>query len=316
MPSAYRAAGATLPFGDPRGYHGAGMEGHYWRVTSAATGRVVVVILAISRDRTGAAWSMVSLATHPEGRVVSATVPHAAAAARGLSVRAGDVLAATARSLDVRLDGAELRVAFEEPRGWPRRAFGALGPAGAVPGLSQYWHPWLLGGRVRGALRLDGREHTLDGAHAYAEKNWGAGGMPPAWWWGQADAFADADVCVAFAGGHAGMGRARVPAGAVVARVGDVVRTVVRPPRALRIDVGAAAWRLRGGGIEIEGEAAGAEPVLLPVPVPLERRRIDARAPQLLAGALRLRVRRGRRLLFAGESPLAGLEQGRGHSER
>ncbi|MEP6953241.1 MAG: tocopherol cyclase family protein [Solirubrobacteraceae bacterium] len=312
MLSAYRAAGATLPFGDPRGYHGAGMEGHYWRFTHAASRRVVIVILAISRDRDGAAWSMVSLATHPEGRVVSATVPKAAAAARGLSVRAGDVLAATARGLDVRLDGAELHVAFEQPQLWPRRTFGALGLAGAVPGLSQYWHPWLLGGRARGVLALDGREHLLDGATAYAEKNWGAGGMPPAWWWGQADAFGDGDACVAFAGGHAGMGRLRVPAGAVVARVGDVVRTVARPPQALRIDVGAAGWRLRGGGIEIDGEAGGAQPLLLPVPVPRERRRIDARAPQLLAGTLRLRVTRGRRLIFAGESPLAGLEQGRG----
>ena len=181
------------------------------------------------------------------------------------------------------------------------------------PGLSQYWHPWLLGGRARGVLRLDGRDHALDGAGVYAEKNWGPGGMPPAWWWGHADAFDDgADVCVAFAGGRAGVGRIRVPAGAVVARVGSALRTLVHPPRPLHIDVGAAGWRLRGGGIEIEGEAGGAEPVLLPVPVPHERRRLDARAPQLLAGTLRLRVTRRGGLVYAGASHLAGLERGRG----
>jgi hypothetical protein len=313
MLPAYRAAGATPPFGDPRGYHGAGMEGHYWRFTHAASGRVVVVILAISRDRAGRAWSMVSLAAHPEGRVVSATVGAAWGAARGLDVAAGSTLRATADRLVVDLDGAALDIAIDGAARWPRRAFGALGPAGAVPGLSQYWHPWLLGGRVHGVLRLGADEVALDGATAYAEKNWGPGGMPPAWWWGQADAFGGDDVCVAFAGGHAGLGRIRVPAGALVARVGPLVRTVVRPPRVLRIDIGAAGWRLRGGGLEVEGEAAGAEPLLLPVPVPLERRRIDARAPQLLAGRLRLRVARRGRLVYAGESRLAGLEQGVGH---
>jgi hypothetical protein len=313
MPSAYRTTGATLPFGDLAGYHGAGMEGHFWRLTHAASGRVVIVILAISRDRGGRTWSMVSLATHPEGRVVSATVDAADTAAAGFGVGAGATLAATGDALRVRLDGAELDVGIDAPVPWPRRAFGALGPAGSVPGLSQYWHPWLLGGRARGSLVLDGVEHQLDGATIYAEKNWGPGGMPPAWWWGHADAFDDgADACVAFAGGHAGLGRIRVPAGAVVARLGGALRTVVRPPRGLRIEVGAAGWRLRGGGVEVEGEAAAAKPLLLPVPVPLERRRIDARAPQLLAGTLRLRVTRRGGLVYAGESRLAGLEQGRG----
>ncbi len=313
MLAAYRATGADPPFGDPRGYHGAGMEGYFWRFTDAAAGRVVIVILAISRDRDGRPWSMVSLAAHPGGVVASTTVPAALATPRGLHVRAGEVLAATAARLDVRLERAELHVEIEAPVPWPRRAFGALGPAHAVPGLSQYWSPWLLGGRARGALHLDGAQLPLDGATVYAEKNWGAGGMPPAWWWGQADAFGADDVCVAFAGGHAGLRRLRVPAGAVVVRVGGLLRTVVRPPRPLRVDVGAHGWRLRGGGVEIEGRAGAVPPHLLPVPVPLEGRRLDARAPQLLAGTLRLRVTRRGGLVFAGESALAGLEQGLGH---
>ena len=49
------------------------------------------------------------------------------------------------------------------------------------------------------------------------------------------------------------------------------------------------------------------------MPVPLERRRLDARAPQLLAGRLRLRVTRRGGVVYAGESALAGLEQGLGH---
>jgi tocopherol cyclase len=312
---AYRAAGADPPYGDPRGYHGAGMEGHFWRLTHAASGTVVIVILAISRDREGRQWSMVSLATHPSGHVVSATLGAATASPRGLNVCAGEVLRADARGLHVALEGAALDVAFADPVPWPRRAFGPLGPAQAIPGLSQYWHPWLLGARVRGTLRLGARVLDLDGADAYAEKNWGAGGMPPVWWWGQAQAFARPDVCVAFAGGRAGLGRLQVPAGALVVRVGELVRSVARPPRTLRIDVGAHGWRLRGGGVEVEGEAGGAQPHLLPVPVPLERRRIDARAPQVLAGTLRLRVTRRGGVVFAGESALAGLEQGRGHHE-
>ena len=37
MLAAYRATGADPPFGDPRGYHGVGMEGYFWRITHAVT---------------------------------------------------------------------------------------------------------------------------------------------------------------------------------------------------------------------------------------------------------------------------------------
>jgi len=52
----YRRTGADPPFGDPRGYHGVGMEGHFWRITQPDTGAVVVAILAISRDAEGRPW--------------------------------------------------------------------------------------------------------------------------------------------------------------------------------------------------------------------------------------------------------------------
>ncbi|MEA2392510.1 MAG: hypothetical protein QOJ82_401 [Solirubrobacteraceae bacterium] len=314
MLAAYRRTGADPPFGDPRGYHGVGMEGHFWRITQPATGAVVVAIVAISRDAAGRPWAMASLAAHPGGAVRAATLPDASAAARGLTVRSGDAVAADERGLRLDLGpDARLDVRFADPVPWPRRAFGALGPAQLVPGLSQYWHPWLLGARVSGSARVGDDELDLDGAAAYAEKNWGAGGMPPRWWWGQAHGFDRPDACVAFAGGRAGVGPLRATATALVVALGGEVRTVVRPLRPLRVGVDERGWRLSGGGIEVEAHADGGAPHLLPVPVPLERRRLDAWAPQHLAGLLRLRVRRRGRTVYEGTSRRAGLEHGRGH---
>jgi len=314
MLAAYRRTGADPPFGDPRGYHGAGMEGHFWRITQPATGAVVVAIVAISRDAGGHPWAMASLAAHPGGEVRSATLPHAWAAPRGLALRADHAVAADDHSLRIAIgEDARLEIAFSDPLPWPRRAFGALGPAHAIPGLSQYWHPWLLRARVSGAARVGAAEIDLDGAVAYAEKNWGAGGMPPSWWWGQAHGFDRPDACVAFAGGRAGIGPLRTTATALVVALGSEVRTVVRPPRRLSVAVDDRGWRLSGGGIEVEGHADGVTPHLLPVPVPHERRRLDDWAPQHLTGTLRLRVTRRGRTQYEGTSNLAGLELGRGH---
>ena len=233
---------------------------------------------------------------------------------RGLVLRAGDAVAADERSLRVDL-GPDARL--ERPS--PTRCRGRGGrsarsaPRTPCPGLSQYWHPWLLRARVSGSARVGAETIDLDGAVAYAEKNWGAGGMPPTWWWGQAHGFDRADVCVAFAGGRAGLGPLRATATALVVAVGDEVRTVVRPLRPLRVAVDERGWRLAGGGIEVEAHADGVAPHLLPVPVPRERRRLDDWAPQHLTGTLRLSVRRRGRTLYEGTSRLAGLERGRGH---
>jgi hypothetical protein len=318
MLDAYRRTGADPPFGDPRGYHGVGMEGYYWRLTGAAAGRVVVVLLAVSRDAAGRPWGMVGYAVHPGGFVRAATVPEAWADPRGLGVRLGDVLEAGEDRLRVDLGpDARLDVRFGERVGWPRRAFGGIGPAQLVPGLSQYWHPHLLGARVTGSGQAGDTRFDLDGASAYAEKNWGRGGMPPAWWWGQAQGFERPDVCVAFAGGRAGLGRFSVGAGALVVRLGPRVLRVVSPLQPLRVAVDEAGWRLRGRAgrhlVDVRGHAGAAPAHLLPVPVPRERRHLDAWAPQHLAGTLRLRVSRGGRTVFEGASSLAGLERGRGH---
>ncbi len=145
-----------------------------------------------------------------------------------------------------------------------------------------------------------------DGAVVYAEKNWGPR-FTEHWWWGQAQGFPGADACVAFAGG-------RVLGGAptsVVTRVEDRVLRLAPPFARVVTAVGEAGWRVRARSprwtVELEGAAVGA-PAVLPVPVPGERR-VEDRSQQYLAGSLRVRVWRGRRLWWSGESSLAGLER-------
>src|SRR4051794_31565111 len=186
----YRRTGADLPFGDPRRPHGVAMEGWFWRLTAAGTGDVVVVLAAVNRDRAGRAWGTAGLAAHPGGFSAAVAAEEAMADERG-GVEGGDVLSATRAGVRVRLPDAVLDVELDRPGRWPRRAFGALGAAHAIPGLSQYWHPWLLRAAVRGRAVVAGREIDLDGAVAYAEKNWSNGGFPERWWWGQAHGFGD-----------------------------------------------------------------------------------------------------------------------------
>jgi hypothetical protein len=311
----YRRTGADLPFGDPRRPHGVAMEGWFWRLTSVASGDVVVVLAGVNRDRDGRAWGTAGVAAHPGGFSAAIAVPEAVADATG-RVEIGDALLATPSSVLVRLPNVSVDVELDRPGRWPRRAFGALGAAHAIPGLSQYWHPWLLRARVFGSAVVAGREIDLDGAVAYAEKNWSNGGFPERWWWGQAHGFADdPDACVAFAGGRAGPGRLRFTATSLVVSAGGEMMRLVRPLQPLRVDVGAAGWRLSGrtaGGVSVtvEGQANGTPPHLLPVPVPAERRHEEAAATQHLAGQLQLTLRRRGRTLFAGTSTLAGLEQG------
>lgn len=317
-----RAAGGDLPFGDPRGHHGVALEGYFWRFTDPGAGRVVVVLLGISRDAAGAGWGTVALASHPGGFVRSATLPCAAGHPRCLRVVAGHsdgtvALRADMRTLSVDLGaGAALCAELEEPVPWPRRAFGGSGPAQVVPGLSQYWHPWLLGGRVRGSACLNGDEVGLDGARAYAEKNWGAGGFPDAWWWGHAQAFSRDDACVAFAGGRTGVGPLRLVATSVVVRVGEEVVRLTRPPGLLDVQADHSGWRIRGRtarhALELEGTAAATPAHRLPVPVPRQRREIPGGSAQHLAGELRVRLRSGGHTVLEATSPLAGLELGRG----
>ena len=319
MLSSYRRTGADLPFMDPRGYHGVAMEGYFWRLTHVPSGTVLIVLAGVNRDGEGATWGTVGIAGHPGGFSRSVAVAQAAGDRRGIGVWAGEQestsLRADACSLFVDLGAdARLDVRFADRVPWPRGAFGGIGPAQAIPGLSQYWHPHLLGGRVAGRARLGDREIELDGATVYAEKNWGRGGFPPAWWWGQAHGFARDDVCVAFAGGRAGLGSLQVLSTSLVVRVGDEVVRVVRPLHPMRVDVGPRGWSLRARTarhtIELEGKANGTPPHALPVPLAAQRRNLEGAAAQYLASDVRLVVRRGRRTLFSGVSALGGLERG------
>lgn len=319
MLSLYRRTGADLPFADPRGYHGVAMEGYFWRLTHVRSATVVIVLAGVNRDRSGASWGTVGLAAHPGGFSRSVAVAGAGGARHGIGVWAGQDGAtnlhadADALSVDLGPD-ARLQVRFSDTVGWPRGAFGGIGPAQAIPWLSQYWHPHMLGGRVSGTACIAGREIDLDGASVYGEKNWGRGGFPPAWWWGQAHGFERDDVCVAFAGGRAGIGRAQVLATSLVARIGDEVVRAVRPLHPMRIEVGPRGWRLHARTarhtIELEGKANGTPPHALPIPIAAERRNREEAASQYLASDVRLVVRRGRQMLFSGSSALAGLERG------
>src|SRR4051794_2057666 len=98
----YRRTGADLPFGDPRRPHGVAMEGWFWRLTSVASGDVVVVLAGVNRDRDGRAWGTAGVAAHPGGFSAAVAVPEAVADATG-RVEIGDALLATPTSVSVRL---------------------------------------------------------------------------------------------------------------------------------------------------------------------------------------------------------------------
>lgn len=311
----YRATGADLPFGDPRRAHGVAMEGYFWRFTDVASGRVIVALCGISQSRRGP-WATIAVGAHPGGFQREADVRPGFADPRRFGVSAGEG-AFSAGLDDVRLAlsaDARLDVRLHDPLRWPRRAFGGLGPAHAVPGFGQYWHPHVLGGAARGTAVLGGEEIDLDGFQVYAEKNWGAGGFPEHWWWGQAQGFDRRDVCVAFAGGDVKAGPLTVQATALVVRVGEAVVRLGNPLTSpVDAQVDEEAWRLRGRSagwsVEVDGSARPGDAHVLPVPLPGEGHSVPG-ALEHLGGRLRVAVRRRGRLVFEGESRLAGLETG------
>jgi Tocopherol cyclase len=309
---AYRRTGADPPFGDPGRAHGTSMEGYYWRVVDADAGSVLVVLCGVcggARDP----WAVVALAAHPGGFTRHALVAPAAGEPGRFGAVAGDVLRGSAEGLSARLgEDAWVDLRLRSALLWPRRAFGALGPAQIVPGLGQYWHPVVLAARAEGEARVGGVTLRLDGAAAYAEKNWGPG-FAGDWWWGHAASFADGDATVAFAGGRVDFAGQVVSPTAVVVRLGTLVLRFAPPLARVRAATAAGAWRIRARSprhdVEIEGDASDGTPHLLPVP-DVAARRVDMRSSQYLAGRVRLRVCRGRHTLFESESRLAGLERG------
>ena len=250
---------------------------------------------------------MVACAAHPGGHVRWQSVAPAGSYRDGFGAYAGEVLRGSDQALAVRMgDHAWVDVRLQPRVTWPRGAFGALGPAHSVPGLPQYWHPVVFAAEVEGEACIGGERVRLAGASAYLEKNWGPG-FAGRWWWGHAGAFPGGDVAVAFAGGPL-LGRT-APATAIVVRLGgQLIRFA--PPLAL---VTGEDWRVRARSVrfsvELEGEAGGTEPHVLPVP-DVASGRVEMRSRQHLAGRLHVELRRGRRTLLDETSPLAGLELG------
>lgn len=307
---AYRRSGADLPGSDPRPTHGAEMEGWFWRFTDAERGRVVLALCGVNQHPDGA-WATVAIAEYPSGVVRSCAAPVASASADRYEVTVPGVLSADEHSLRVDIDDIGVDVAIHDAVGWPLR-LGGGGLFSAVPFLSQYWHPHVLGGTTSGSVTIGEQQWTLDGADIYAEKNWGAG-FPDRWWWGQAQGFEDRTVCVAFGGGRLAAGPVGMSVTGCVLRLGEQVVRFAPPLCAVRTAIADGSWMIRarrpGWTMTIKGDANGHTPAVLPVPMPAERRNV-ARDFEHLAGRLRLHVAHRGSTVFEGESLLAALEVG------
>lgn len=303
------------------------MEGYFWRFTDPASRRVVIALVGINSPRHGGRWATVGMAAEPEKVIATAALPNAAAHMGRLGVRVGEQVLALADEVRIALGDCSVDVAIRDPRPWPGRLFGGSSYFHLVPGLNQYWHPWLLGGRAHGTIVVGGVETRVDGWQVYAEKNWGRGGFPLAWWWGQAQGFAEPDACVAFAGGRitAGpqlLGRrwaTEVTALVVALPDGRVLRLGNPGTSPVTTETPLGAWLLRGRSgrweVEVRGYGQLEEAFVLPVPLVEERRNTPGDL-ELLAGTMRVWVREFGREVWAGETQLAGLEiGGRGPAE-
>lgn len=314
---AYRASGADLPFGRPEYAHDVAMEGYFWRVTTSD--RVLIALIGVNGGPSGQ-WATVgvALSAGPDGSpaaLVTDALNGAWADSHGLAAGSGSAFLGDDQRLRVRLLGCELDVAFSDLERWPPGIWGGSSVFQMIPGLNQYWHPWLLGGRASGRAVINGQAWEFSDAQVYGEKNWGRGGFPDAWWWGQAHGFAERDACVAFAGGQVTAGPLKTEVTGLVVRLPD--RTVVRLGNPglspVRATITPDQWQLRGRSlgwqIDVDGQAPPEQSFVLPVPLPSEHRNVPGALEQL-TGQLTVTVRRKNRLIWQGRSSVAGLEHG------
>lgn len=315
----YRGTGADLPFGDPtRAHRGVAMEGYFWRLTDPATGRVLIALCGANQGPEGP-WATVGLAGS-NGFLRTAAVDGAWTDPARLGVRGGPAASPAFVGSPERLHvdlGADARLdlRFHGLRPWPHRTFGGSSVFQVIPGLNQYWHPWLLGGRASGTATLGGETWEFTDAQVYGEKNWGREGFPDSWWWGQAQGFAEPEACVAFAGGLVTAGPLRVEVTGLVVRLPDarVLRLgnpVVSPVHTRTTD---DSWVLSGRGygwrVEVTGSAPLADAFVLPVPLPSGHRNVPGDLEHL-TGDLEVTVSRFGRHMWSGRSTLAALEHG------
>lgn len=316
LTKAYRATGADLPGGDPLRAHGVGMEGYFWRFTDVPHGRTLIALIGVNQGPRGP-WATVGLASS-DGFLRTAAVHTGWADPDSVGAAAGPVFAGDGRTVRVDLGpDARLDLVLQDTLGWPYRLFGGSSGFQLVPGLNQYWHPWLLGGRASGTATLGDRTWHLADAQVYAEKNWGREGFPEAWWWGQAQGFGEPGACLAFAGGMVRAGPLHTTVTALVVRLPDgrVLRLGNPGTSPVRAQVGAGSWllsgraSLRGWQIEVEGHATQDRAHVLPIPLPREERNVPGDL-EVLPGQVWVRVLHRGREVWAGESSLAGLEEG------
>lgn len=314
--AAYRATGADLPYGDPLRAHGVAMEGYFWRVTDRGRNRSLIVLAGINRGPRGP-WATLGLAAYPNPVLAVTAHDDAWADPARLGLHAGAAFVATADHVAVDLGpGARLDLSISRPCTWPRRRAGGSSGFHSVPGLNQYWHPWLLSGTATGTATVGEEEWSLDGAEVYAEKNWGREGFPNSWWWGQANGFDEPGACVAFAGGEVTAGPLATEVTALVVRLpdGTVLRQGNPGSSPVAADVSDERWTLSGRSlagwrIDVDATAPLSAAHVLPVPLPSEHRN-TAGAIEHLGGQLHVAVRHGKSLVWEGTSPIAGLEHG------
>lgn len=300
-----------------RAHVGVRMEGYFWRLTAPRDdGRVLIALCGVNRADDGF-WSTLGLGTHPDGFLRAVEYSEGWADPDALGAHAGKAFSGTRDRLRVDLGtDARLDVKVSEPVGWGHKTFGGSSFFQSVPGLNQYWHPWLLGGIASGSAKVGEKAWDINGWQVYAEKNWGKGGFPDSWWWGQAHGFAEREACVALAGGEIKSGPLRTEVTAVVVKLpgGRLLRLGNPGTSPVEAEISDERWSLKGKSlrwqVEIEGRASRGESHVLPVPLPQERRNV-AGALEHLGGDMDVVVKNHRGIVvWRGESKVAALEHG------
>jgi tocopherol cyclase len=292
------------------------MEGYFWRFTDTASQRAIISLIGVQTSSAGT-WALAGLGAHPGQFWRQAVLPEVKARRRGPGARSGNTFFGDDRRVVVNLGpDAHLDVTLSDLKPWPQqRPFGGSSWFQMIPGLNQYWHPWLLGGHATGTATIGGETWQLNNADVYAEKNWGSDGFPHSWWWGQAQGFAEPDVCVAFAGGEVTAGPLRTEVTGLVVRLPDgtllrLGNPVTSPVRAtITDDSWVLSGRNRSWQVEVQGYAPLADALVLPVPL-VEEHRAAPGALEHLGATMSVQVKKYGRLIWEGTSRLAGLEHG------